>query len=306
MPDDPDESFIVDTVLRHRPEGAPHGSTSAPMNPGDDAAVVSDDQCVTVDAMVEGVHWDDRLHPEDVGWKLVACNASDINAMGGIPTWGVLTIALPRPVDRDWVEAFSRGMGAALDTWSIQLVGGDTTRSPGPKVVSLTLSGSMAAPIGRDGANPGDDLWVSGPLGGPAAVFASPELDPSPLARPKPPIGLGARLLGIANAMMDLSDGLARDLPRLCAASGVGAVVTPEALPIHPSAKGDTALAVGFGEEYELLFSAPPEHRSLVLSAAEAFGRTPSRVGVITAEHSVHLAGMPWPATLFSHFGADQ
>ena len=306
MPDDPDESFIVDTVLRHRPEGAPRGSTSAPMSPGDDAAVVSETECVTVDAMVEGVHWDDRLSPADVGWKLVACNASDINAMGGIPTWGVLTIAIPRPIDTDWVESFARGLGAAMGTWNITLVGGDTTRSPGPRMVSLTLAGTLTVPIGRDGAKPGDDLWVSGPLGGPAAVFGNRALDPTPLARPHPPIGLGSRLRGVATSMMDLSDGLARDLPRLCAASEVGAVVDPSSLPIHPAAESDIALAVGFGEEYELLFTAPPAARDSVLGAALDAGCVPSRVGIITSNRDVRLSDMPWPTPLFSHFGGDQ
>ena len=306
MPDDPDESFIVDTVLRMRPEGAPVGPTSATMNPGGDAAVLPNHECVTVDAMVEGVHWDDRLSPRDVGWKLVAANASDINAMGGIPTWAVLTVALPRPLDRVWVEAFAEGLGAGLQRWNIALVGGDTTRSTGPKMVSLTVCGSAPHPVGRDGAQVGDDIWVSGPLGGAAAAFTRPRADPAPLRHPMPPIGLGRQLAGIATAMMDLSDGLARDLPRLCHASGVGAVVHPDTVPIHAEAAGSLPLAVGFGEEYELLFTAPPDRHDDVMTASAAFNRTPTRIGQIRSSLTAELDGMAWPKPLFTHFGGDQ
>ena len=306
MPDDPDESFIVETILRRRPEGAPVGPTSAAMTPGDDAAVLPNHECVTVDAMVEGVHWDDRLGPWDVGWKLVAANASDINAMGGTPTWAVLTIALPRPLDRAWVTAFSEGLGAGLQQWNIALIGGDTTRSTGPKMVSLTVCGSAPLPVGRDGAQVGDDLWVSGPLGGPAAAFASPRADPAPLKRPTPPIGLGRQLAGIATAMMDLSDGLARDLPRLCRASEVGALVDPDAVPIHAQAAGSLSLAVGFGEEYELLFTAPTHRRDDVMATATAFGRTPVRIGRMRSTCMAELEGMAWPTPMFSHFGGDR
>ena len=308
MPDDPDESFIVDTLLQARPEGPPRGSTSAPFAPGDDAAVVDFNRCVTVDAMIEGVHWDDALSAEDVGWKLAAVNASDINAMGAIPRWAVLTIAVPKPLDKPWIVGFSRGFGAALAEWGIQLVGGDTARSPGPRMLSLTLTGEAHHPIGRDGAQPGDDLWVSGPLGGAAAGFLLNGASTQALRRPHPPMGLGPSLVGIASAMMDLSDGLARDLPRLCAASGVGAEVEPTALPLHPEldrAEDPLSLAVGFGEEYELLFTAPPTHRDAISQTAAKHNRKPTRIGTIQRATGVALVGMPWPALAFSHFGGD-
>ena len=160
--------------------------------------------------------------------------------------------------------------------------------------------------MGRDGAQVGDDLWVSGPLGGPAAAFASPRADPVPLKRPTPPIGLGRQLAGIATAMMDLSDGLARDLPRLCRASEVGALVDPDAVPIHAQAAGSLSLAVGFGEEYELLFTAPTDRRDDVMAAGTAFGRTPVRIGRMRSTCMAELEGMAWPTPMFSHFGGDQ
>jgi len=276
------------------------------MAPGDDAAVLPNHECITVDAMVEGVHWDERSNPRDVGWKLVAVNASDINAMGGTPTWAVLAIALPKPLDRAWVTAFAEGLGAGLQQWNITLVGGDTTRSTGPKMVSLTVCGCAPHPVGRDGAQVGDDVWVSGPLGGPAAVFTRPQADPAPLTHPTPPIGLGRRLAGLATAMMDLSDGLARDLPRLCRASGVGALIDPDTVPIHAAAAGSLSHAVGFGEEYELLFTAPTQHHDAIMAAAADFERTPTRIGRIQSTSATELRGRAWPNPLFSHFGGDQ
>ena len=306
MPDDPDESFIVDTLLRSRPEGPPKGPSSALFNPGDDAAVLHDNACVTVDAMVEGVHWDERLSAADVGWKLVAVNASDINAMGGVPDWAVLTVAIPRPIDREWVHAFAQGLSQALDEWGITLVGGDTTRSPGAKMLSLTLSGQAQRPIGRDGAQPGEDIWVSGPLGAAAAGFFIAEADTSALRRPTPPVGMGASLADIATSMMDLSDGLARDLPRLCSASGVGALVDPAAIPVHPAVKHSLSMALGFGEEYELLFTAPRRFRERIMNVGAEHNRTPTRIGATNGSETAELEGQDWPALSFSHFGDTQ
>jgi thiamine-monophosphate kinase len=318
MPDDPDESFVIDTLLRGR-----RGCSTRPVSaadagvplfaPGDDAAMVAKDMAITVDTMVEGVHWDDRMSASDVGWKLVAANASDINAMAGIPTWGLLSIALPAPLDRAWVSDFAQGLGDALSAWTIDLVGGDTTRSTGARMVSLTLAGRVPRPIGRNGAKPGQTLWVSGPLGGPAAGFFSDCPHPDALEalrRPHPPIGLGAALseTGAIGAMMDLSDGLARDLPRLCSASDVGAVVDPSALPPHPGLTIDTAavsMMTGFGEEYALLFTADPTASTDIIDTCTAHGQQPSPIGIIDTHGTARLSGMDWPTLLFSHFGGE-
>jgi thiamine-monophosphate kinase len=314
MPDDPDESFVIEMLLSQRPPGAPSTVGSEDIGvglyaPGDDAAMITPATCVTVDAMIEGIHWDGKLSAEDVVWKVVAVNASDINAMGAKPTWGVLVIALPRPLDRAWVEDFARGMGKALNAWNIHLIGGDTTASPGPRMVSLTLCGDVPSPLGRNGARIGDDVWVSGTLGGAAAGFCLPHAATAAqekLRRPQPPIGLGSALVGPANAMMDISDGLARDLPRLCRASGVGAEIDSLSIPLDPALAGmKDALdyAVGFGEDYELLFTAPPSSRDQVMAACQAFQRVPAIIGVITAGDKARLKDRPWPLLKFSHFG---
>jgi len=314
MPDDPDESFVIHTVLNSRPRGAAPSvaegaETLIPLAPGDDAACVPGNSVVTVDAMVEGVHWDDKLSPADVGWKLIAANASDINAMAAIPQWAVLTMCLPRPLDRDWVQQFASGLGEALEQWSIQLVGGDTTRSTSGRMLSLTMSGTTSTPVGRCGAKHDDDIWVSGPLGGAAAAFCIEDMDTHALRRPHPPVGLGHALgqAHLATSMMDLSDGLSRDLPRLCKASGVGAVIEHASLPAHASLQSvadPLPLMVGFGEEYELLFTASPHHRNEVETTGVAFGKEMTRIGTINTDTQAgpQLDLGHWPAPLFSHF----
>ena len=133
---------------------------------GDDAAMVDARTAVTVDTMVEHVHWDERLSAADVGWKLLACNASDINAMGGQPSWALVH----RPSDSPGPtvgHGLAAGLGAAMRQWNVVLAGGDTTRSPGPRMVSLTLAGDVPKAIGRHGASEGDEVWVSVHSAGP-------------------------------------------------------------------------------------------------------------------------------------------
>lgn len=319
MPDDPDELFVIDHLLQHRPRmSVPvvhQGDAEVRLRAvGDDGARVSSDTIVTVDAMVEGIHWDHRLTAEDVGWKLVAVNASDVNAMGCTPTWGVMTIALPRPLNRQWVEDFARGMGNALTEWSIDLIGGDTTASTGPIMTTLTLAGQGEHIIGRSNAQVGDDIWITGTLGCAAAGFLLESPTPhcqQALAKPSPPMGLGAALANanIVHAMMDISDGLSKDLSTLCRTSGVGAIVQSEDLPMrtevaaHPDA---LAMAVGFGEDYGLLFTAAPQHRTRILELSKPWGAV-TNVGVIDDRKDLgaRLHNMSWPTHMFSHFGDE-
>jgi len=312
MPDDPDESFVIHTVLQHRPARAVRAAKAGHHElesyaPGDDAAVVPGNTVVTVDAMVEGIHWDDRLEASDVGWKLVAANASDINAMGATPHWAVLTLCLPRPLDREWVTSFAQGLGKALEAWNIALVGGDTTRSPTGRMASLTLTGTTHHPIGRHSAQAGDDIWVSGHLGGAAAGFFIDGCSLEALRRPMPPIGLGPALGHLPTAMMDISDGITTDLAKLCTASGTGASINPDDLPIHPLLAQHVdpiPMMVGFGEEYELLFTATPEHRHSIEAIGAEFGHPLTRIGQLNEQADLGpiLNGRAWPDVLFSHF----
>lgn len=304
MPDDPGESQIIEALLSARPAPPP---VPLQVDAGDDAAVLPGGLVVATDAMVEGVHWDGRLDAADVGWKLLAVNVSDLAAMGAAPTWCTLAVSLPRPLDLTWVERFSAGLAEGCATWGVHLVGGDVTRSPGPRALSLTLGGQAAAAVTRSGARPGDQLWVTGRLGAAAAGFfhGGPGLDA--LRRPRPPLSYGLALAsaGVATAMMDLSDGLARDLPRMCAASGVGATVDADALPApgylaaHPDA---LSLQVAFGEDYQLLFTAAARDASAIAELARDHGVQATPIGRIEAAPGARLSSGPWPAPRFSHF----
>lgn len=310
MPEEPGESSVIERVLASAGQAEPR--VRPRVGPGDDAAWLAGGEIVTTDVMVEGVHFDQRSSPADVGWKLVAVNASDVGAMGARPTWATLTLSLPRPLRMGWVEAFAEGLGAALARWRIALVGGDTTGSPGPVFAGMTMAGRAATPVLRSGARPGDEIWVSGALGEAAAGFFGtragvPEAGLAWLRRPEPPVELGARLgaAGLCTAMMDLSDGLAQDLPRLCAASGVGATVDPALLPVGPSLVGEPdplPCQVAFGDDYQLLFTAPPAHGEAIRALGRRRRVRLSRVGTIEAGSGARLRGRDWPAPRFSHF----
>lgn len=299
--EDPDERYVV--ACAARTDAAMEGVVAPRLGIGDDGAITADGTVVTVDTMVEGVHWDDRLSPADVGFKLVAVNVSDLDAMGARPVWGTLALSLPAPLSRPWVRAFYRGMGAAMKRWPFRLVGGDTTRSNAGTVATLTLAGTAVSPVLRSGGRPGDLVLVTGALGLAAEALSTGTPRRSALAhlrRPPIPAPLGALLAeaGLVTAMIDLSDGLARDLGRLCRASGCGAKIASASLPTDRP----LAQAVAFGEDYGLLVAADPGDAGAVAALATEHGVSIRVVGVLTAARAVRLDGGPWPAPGFDHF----
>jgi len=281
------------------------------VGPGDDAAVVGG-EAITVDAFVEGIHWDERLGPEDVGYKSVAVSVSDLAAMGARPAWGVLALSVPDPVDLDWVDAMAAGVGSACRSFAVGLVGGDVTRSPGPRYLSVTMGGPCPRPVTRSGGRAGDHLWVTGTLGLAGAGYlleAPPPEALDALRRPRPPLSFAIALAdaGLATAMMDLSDGLATDLRRLCEASGLGGRVDPDALPLHPALRhlpDPIPLQVGAGDDYQLLFAAPSRATARVRALADAHGVAVTAIGSLTPPGPVELIGRAWSPS-FSHFGAS-
>ncbi|MED5373126.1 MAG: thiamine-phosphate kinase [Myxococcota bacterium] len=303
MPDDPGEQFVLRSLLS---AAGPRPDAALRVPPGDDCAVLDGGLVLTQDSFVQGVHWDERFSPADVGFRLAMANLSDLAAMGATGLWAMLGCSLPAPVDRDWVRGFSRGLAQGLG--GVPLVGGDTTRSPGPAMLSLCLGGQLVAePVTRSGSSPADEIWVSGVLGAAAGGYAGiPELLPHFL-RPSPPLELGPALARerLVSAAMDLSDGLAQDLPKLCAASGVGARISADALPLptalasRPSPLDD---ALGFGEDFGLLFTAAPEHHAAISALGARLGVKLTCIGHTTADPSVTLIGADWP-TGWTHFG---
>lgn len=319
----PREHAIIRTLLgsagagvRSRAHAAPAGAgaeggpRALTVPAGDDAAVLADGTALTVDALVEGIHWDHRLSPADVGFKAVAASVSDLCSMGAAPRW--MLLALSTRADDAWIEAFAAGLGEAARRWNVELVGGDTTGSPGPTVVSVTMGGAcVAAPLTRTGARPGDAVWITGlpGLAGAGWMLDEPPLEAlRALRRPEPPLDFALALATerLPTAMMDLSDGLASDLPRLCAASGVGATLDPAALPLHPALAGlsdPLAIQLGGGEDYQLLFTTAPE--APVEALARRYGVAVARIGRITEGARVELLGRAWPAPAFDHFPTD-
>ncbi len=282
---------------------------------GDDAAVVrvgGSEVVVAVDVVVEGVHFRRDLSSwEDVGWKAVAVNVSDLAAMGAIPAAAVIGLCRPAGFGEDDVEALYRGLRAACDQWDLRLVGGDSVSGPA-LVVSVTTFGRVggSGAVTRAGALPGDRLVVVGALGAAAAALAQvargARPDPAHLAahrRPRalPEAGRSLAQHG-ARAMIDVSDGLGADLGHLCAASGVAARVTASALPVAPGARevGGWRLVCGGGEDFALVAALPPEcAEEAARAAADAGGVLAAVVGEVHEPHGTTVVlDLPGGGTL--------
>jgi thiamine-monophosphate kinase len=261
---------------------------SAVLGIGDDAALLRPaagmELAVSTDMLVEGRHFRAGADPEALGHKALAVNLSDLAAMGATPRWATLALALPA-ANEHWMAAFARGLLALAQRFGTELVGGDTTR--GPLCISITVVGELPAGQGllRSGARPGDDVWVSGELGGAAIGLAEPGLAAAAarLDRPEPRVALGEKLRGVASAAIDVSDGFAQDLGHILEASGVGAIVRYESLPKFPHA--DTKLqrrcVLSGGDDYELAFTAPQAKRDAVAAIGAGLKLPLARVGSI-------------------------
>jgi len=190
---------------------------AAVLGVGDDAALLritsGMELAVSTDLLIEGRHFRAQADARKLGHKALAVNLSDMAAMGATPRWATLALALPA-ADEAWLAAFSEGFYALAARFGVDLVGGDTTR--GPLSIGVTILGEVPAgrALKRSGAMPGDDVWVSGELGGAALGVAHPEIGAAAkrLDEPEPRVRLGERLLGIASTAIDVSDGFAQDL----------------------------------------------------------------------------------------------
>lgn len=225
---------------------------------GDDCAILDsggdDLVLLKTDALVEGVHYRSGEGPERVGWKAVARVVSDFAATGGKPSEFLVTLAISKGVAVSWLEGLYQGMGRCMSEFGGRLVGGETTSLPdgAPIVISVTGVGRVARGqvVLRSGGQPGDLLAVTGALGG---SLIGKHLDFLPRLKEGEMLAAGRH----AKAMMDLSDGLAKDLPRLAMASGCGFRLDREKVPCNTGCS--VAQAIGDGEDYELLFAVSPE-----------------------------------------------
>ena len=266
------EAGILDALLEG---GEPLGPDW--VGPGDDCCVLPPCRpeegrlCLSTDAVEEGVHflatW---LEPAELARRLLAACLSDLAACGATPVGWLLSVAWPEERGAEEAGRVAAALRAAEREWSCPLLGGDTDVRSGALRLEGTVLGRARRPLLRSGARAGDRLFVSGPLGG-AAAFVAARLAGDGVegrvaawedaglrfARPRPRLELGARLAGRASAAIDLSDGLRADLERLARASGLDARVETERVPVHEAA--DLELALGGGEDYELLVAGPAE-----------------------------------------------
>ena len=279
---------------------------------GDDAAVIEPPRgaldILTTDALVEGIHFDRRFSsPRDIGWKALAVNLSDVAAMGGMPRLALLSLGIPDTLLPDDLNSLIDGFLALATEHRVTLAGGNITRSPGPLFVDVTVTGYAGRRhvLTRGGAQAGDELYVTGEIGAAAAGLRWLR-DPSCASdgieacadrhrRPEPRVRIGA-LLGrnrAASACMDLSDGLADAVRQIAQASGVGARIDADAVPVPAPARRcfqaaglDPVLAAaGGGDDYELLFAVPRKRRGRLATVVRQSGGVPiTRIGVLTPE----------------------
>jgi len=246
--------------------------------------------------LIEGRHFLPGADPESLGHKALAVNLSDLAAMGAAPRWVMLALALPA-ADERWLAGFAQGFFALAERYGVDLVGGDTTRGP-LLTICVTALGEVPSGVAlyRAGARPGDDIWVSGELGGAALALARPELAAvaARLHRPEPRVELGERLRGLARAAIDVSDGLAGDLGHILERSQVGAVVEYGRIP-RPAAfekfrEIERDCVLSGGDDYELLFTAAQPQRHEIEALGLELKIALTRIGAIQSNASAGAA----------------
>ena len=271
---------------------------------GDDCALLGlapgQDMAVSTDMLVAGTHFFPATDPRRLGHKTLAVNLSDLAAMGATPRYALLSLALPG-ADEAWIAAFAGGFFALADEYGVELVGGDTTRTPpgGTLTLNVTIFGEVPTgrALRRAGARAGDDVWVSGTLGdaalGLAALKGEVTLEPAQRAYcvgrleiPTARVELGIQLLGVAHGMLDISDGLAGDAAHIARASGVSVQIEPDRLPLSPALQEQPRklalrCALAGGDDYELCFTAPLAARARVEAAGLAAGVAVTRIGTV-------------------------
>lgn len=287
---------------------------------GDDGAVVSTptdhELVITTDTMVEDIHFTIKSPPADLGYKLMACNLSDLAAMGATPKWATLNLTLAK-IDEDWLQEFSQGLFDCADQFDVSLIGGDLTKG---RQINAAIQLVGMAPTGtaltRKGAGEGDLIFVTGTIG--LAAQATELLyqcnhDHSCLSleqrkalyRFTPKVEIGTALRKIATSAIDISDGLLHEVNIICNTNQVGATLIVEDMPITNDI--DTHLALNGGEDYELLFTTKPDREQFIQEIAKQADCPITRIGVITSTGKIELRDhgekLALPKSLgFDHF----
>lgn len=297
----------------------------------DDAAAIAvpagHELVITTDAMVEGVHFLAKDGPERIARKLLRVNLSDLAAKGAVPVGYQLVLGLPA-VDETWLAAFCAGLAQEQKAYGISLYGGDTVRSPGAILLSVTAFGHVptGGMLRRGGAQAGDDLYVTGSIGDAALglevklnhrLFSSANMMvfDSRLHLPTPRVAFGQSLRGVARAAMDVSDGLVQDAGHIAATAGLQAVIQAEAVPLSMAARQAVLedadllpVVLTGGDDYELLFTAAPDAAARIVELARTAGLAVTRIGRMQPGSGVAVLGRDGqPLELaqggFQHFG---
>lgn len=284
---------------------------------------------LTTDAIVAGVHFLAQDPPKLIAQKLMRTNLSDLAAMGAAPIGVLLACCFPRDAGVEWIEEFASGLAADCRSFGLSVLGGDTVATPGPATFALTAVGSVATgcELRRSTARVGDRVWVSGTIGDGAFGLIAARGEAAALDAdhalflagryrlPEPRLVLGERLAGIASAAMDISDGLLGDLAHIAETSRVGAVVEADRVPLSDATRAAIGLGLGEGiataltggDDYELLFTAPPaaDARLAALSADLGLRLTP--IGTIIAGSGARVDGpdgkpLSFPIQGYRHF----
>lgn len=299
----------------------------ADLGVGDDAALLRVSEghqlAISVDMLVAGTHFFHDAAPYDIGWKSLAVNISDMAAMGAVPKWATLAIALPE-INEPWLAEFSRGLFACADTYKVDLIGGDTTR--GPLNISVQIMGEVPTgqALRRDGAKPDDDIWVSGRLGSAALGLAHlqgktvlngevAEYCLHALHTPSPQTALGLALRNKANSCIDVSDGLLADLGHILEASSLGAVVSLESISCHDYLRSHLDESIiqqcilAGGDDYELAFTAPQSQRHAIEQLGRQLNLPISLIGKTTEYLGIKVSYKQHTLAIskkgFDHFG---
>jgi thiamine-monophosphate kinase len=282
------EDRLLDQLLPNLPR-----NRGVLLGAGDDCAVVKSAErgrlgLLKTDCLVENIHFTKKDRPELVGWKAMARPLSDFAAMSGVPEFALVTLIVPARTTLDWVRKLYRGVNKAARSFQVAVVGGETSNIKGPAVISVTVTGFVEKGrwVSRAGGKAGDDLFVTGRLGGSLRgrhLKFVPRIVESRWLTENFPI----------HAMIDLSDGLGADLPRLARASGVGFELDEAALPLHPGCT--TRQAISDGEDYELLFAvSPKDARALLARWRNKFPNLLlTRIGRLTRRSKIENRKLP-------------
>lgn len=300
-----------DLIRRYFSQGGPLNQhrSDVELGIGDDAAIVNvpagQSLVMSLDTLVSGVHFPEDTPAEDIAYKALAVNLSDMAAMAAEPNWLMLGLTLPQ-ADADWLEGFSRGLAQLANQYGLALIGGDTTH--GHLTISVQINGLVpqGQALQRSGAQSGDLIYVSGQLGdaglGLKLALGQLDMDLSPqrrqyflqrLNRPTPRLEIGLALRGLANSAIDVSDGLLADLGHILKASAVGASIDIESLPIADELRGLSEqwwqLPLTAGDDYELCFTLPAEKQAEFEQRLQGLDCVCQCIGQINAEPGLNL-----------------